>query len=258
MPAVWLRVRRGLRQDWRTPAGLMLVVALMGALVLVSLAGARRTDTAVSRFLAYAGTTQGEVSATSPAVMRRAAALPSVAWSQRGALILAVAYVRGRPQSQVLPWAILDRPPQSRAIIVAGRLADPSQPGQAMINESAARAMHIGVGSVIALRGYLPSQAQQVFSGAFVQPRVRLPSVRVVGIIRLPRDLATNTDIPADVSYQGNGAVYLDAAFYRAVHRTVANDLGLSVALRRGSAGLPGFEAQVRALSHGQAQVYTG
>ena len=257
MPAVWLRVRHGLRQDWRTPAGLMLVVALMGAVVLVSLAGARRTDTAVSRFLAYAGVTQGQVSA-SPAVMRRVAALPSVAWSQRGSLILAVPYVRGRPQSQVLPWAILDRPPQSRPIIVAGRLADSSQPGQAMINESAARAMHIGVGAVIALRGYRPSQAEQVFSGAYVPPRVGLPSVRVVGILRLPRDLATNADVPADVSYQGNGAVYLNAAFYQAVHRKVASDLGLAFQLRRGDAGLPAFEAQVRAISHGRAQVDPG
>ena len=257
MPAVWLRVRRGLRQDWRTPAGLMLVVALMGAVVLVSLAGARRTDTAVSRFLAYAGVTQGSVSA-SPAVMRRVAALPSVAWSQRGSLILAVTYVHGRPQGQVLPWAILDRPPQSRPIIVAGRLADSSQPGQAMINESAARAMHIGVGSVIALRGYRPSQAKQVFTGAYVPPRVGLPSVRVVGILRLPRDLATNADVPADVSYQGNGAVYLNAAYYRAVHRKVASDIGLAFALRRGDAGLPAFEAQVRAISHGRAQVDPG
>jgi hypothetical protein len=235
----------------------MLVVALMGALVLVSLAGARRTDTAVSRFLAYVGVTHGEVSA-SPAVMRRVAALPSVAFSARGAVILAVPYVRGRPQSQVLPLAILDRPAQSRPIIVAGRLADPSRPGQAMINESAARAMHIGVGSVIALRGHRPGQDEQVFSGAYVPPRVGLPSVRVVGILRLLRDLATNADIPADVSYQGNGAVYLDAAFYQAVHRKVASDIGLSVALRRGSAGLPGFEAQVRAMSHGRARVYAG
>ena len=108
-----------------------------------------------------------------------------------------------------------------------------------MINESAARAMHIGVGSVIALRGYRPSQAEQVFSGANVPPRVRLPSVRVVGILRLPRDLATNADVPADVSYQGNGAVYLNAAFYQAVHRKVASDLGLAFQLRRGDAGLP-------------------
>jgi len=257
MPAVWLRVRHGLRLDWRSLTGLMLVVALMGAVILVSLAGARRTDTAVPRFLAHAGVTQGEVEA-SPAVMRRVAALPSVAWSARGALILAVLYVRGRPQNQVLPWAILDRPPQLRPIIVAGRLADPSQPGQAMINESAARAMHIGVGSVIGLRGYRPSQAQQVFSGAFVPPRVSLPSVRVAGIIRLPKDLAPSADIPADVSYMGNAAVYLDAAYYQAVHRKVASNLGLTFHLRRGSAGLPAFEAQVRAVSHDRAKINLG
>jgi putative ABC transport system permease protein len=257
MPAVWLRVRHGLRLDWRTPAGLMLVVALMGAVVLVSLAGARRTDTAVSRFLAYAGVTQGEVSA-SPAMLRRVTALPSVAWAQRGALVFAVPYAHGRPQGQVLPWAILDRPPRVRPIIVAGRLADLSQPGQAMINESAARALHAGLGSVIALRGYRPSQARQVLTGANVPPRVRLPPVRVVGIIRLPKDLATNLDVPADVSYQGTGAVYLGRAFYQQVHDRVANNLGLSVALRRGSAGMPAFEAQVRAVSHGRAQARAG
>jgi len=99
----------------------MLVVALMGAVALVSLAGARRTDTAVSRFMAHAGV-QGQVSA-SPAVLRRVAALPSVAWTQRGTLIFAVPYAHGRPQGQVLPWAILDHPPQFRPIIVAGRMA---------------------------------------------------------------------------------------------------------------------------------------
>jgi hypothetical protein len=127
-----------------------------------------------------------------------------------------------------------------------------------MINESAARAMHAGIGSVVALRGYRPSQARQVLTGADVPPRVRLPSVRVVGIIRLPKDLVTNLDVPADVSYQGNSAVYVGRAFYRAVHDRVANDVGLSFALRRGSAGLPAFEAQVRAMSHGRVPVNPG
>jgi hypothetical protein len=256
MPAVWLRVRHGLRLDWRTLAGLMLVVALMGAVALVSLAGARRTGTAVARFMADAGA-QGQVSA-SPAVLRRVAALPSVAWTQRGTLIFAVPYAHGRPQGQVLPWAILDHPPQFRPIIVAGRMASSSRPGQAMINESAARAMHVGVGSVIALRGYRPSQTEQVLTGANVAPRVRMPSVRVVGILRLPKDLVTNLDVPPDVSYQGNGGVYVGAAFYREVRGRVASNLGLSFALRRGRAGLPAFEAQVKAISHGRVRVYPG
>ena len=37
MRAVWLRVRAGLRQDWRSPLVLALITGLMGALVLVSL-----------------------------------------------------------------------------------------------------------------------------------------------------------------------------------------------------------------------------
>ncbi|MGO9220627.1 MAG: hypothetical protein ACLP5E_23135 [Streptosporangiaceae bacterium] len=58
---MWLRVRAGLRQDWRSPLVLALITGLMGSLVLVSLAGARRTDTAVPRFLAWSGPTEGQV-----------------------------------------------------------------------------------------------------------------------------------------------------------------------------------------------------
>jgi hypothetical protein len=39
MWAVWLRVRAGLRPDWRGPVVLALVTGLMGAVVLVALAG---------------------------------------------------------------------------------------------------------------------------------------------------------------------------------------------------------------------------
>jgi hypothetical protein len=55
MRAVSLRVRAGLRQDWRSPLVLAVITGLMGSLVLVSLAGARRTGTAVPRFLAWSG-----------------------------------------------------------------------------------------------------------------------------------------------------------------------------------------------------------
>ncbi len=88
MWAVWLRVRAGLRQDWRGLVVLALVTGLMGAVVLVALAGARRTDTAVSRFLQYAGSTEGEVDHASPRMMDKIAALPSVAYSGRGAGML--------------------------------------------------------------------------------------------------------------------------------------------------------------------------
>ena len=59
MRTVWLCVRAGLRQDWRGLALLTLITAVMGAVVLTALAGARRTDTAVAQFLQYAGPIAG-------------------------------------------------------------------------------------------------------------------------------------------------------------------------------------------------------
>jgi hypothetical protein len=79
MRAIWLRVRAGLRQDWREPVVLAVITGLMGAVVLVALAGARRTDTAVSRFLQYSGPTEGQVANVSQQMMGKIAALPSVA-----------------------------------------------------------------------------------------------------------------------------------------------------------------------------------
>src|SRR6185295_10426593 len=157
MWAVWLRVRAGLRQDWRGPVVLALITALMGSVVLVALAGARRTDTAVSRFLQYAGTSEGEVVDADPATMDKIAALPSVAYSGRGAGMLAVPVTGGGRAasviSQVRTLALIDLPPQVRTIIVAGRRAVSSRASEVMINETAARILKARVGSVIQLRG---------------------------------------------------------------------------------------------------------
>ena len=96
MRAVWLRVRAGLRQDWRSPLVLALITGLMGALVLVSLAGARRTDTAVSRFLAWSGPTEGQVAGVPFRTLGRIARLPGLAYSERGAFMLMAASPAGQ------------------------------------------------------------------------------------------------------------------------------------------------------------------
>ena len=145
MRAVWLRVRAGLRQDWRSPLVLALITGLMGALVLVSLAGARRTDTAVPRFLAWSGPTEGQVAGVPFATLGRIGRLPDVAYSERGAFMLILAAPAGHPAAgqlgQVTTWALIDHPPQSRAIIVAGRQPNPARADEVMINEAAARAL---------------------------------------------------------------------------------------------------------------------
>ena len=219
MRPVWLCVRAGLRQDWRGLALLTLITAVMGAVALAALAGARRTDTAVARFLQYAGPLQGQVSAA-PATMDKIAALPGVAYTERGAMMLAIAVaVDGRPVTAaggaVITQAMVYRPPQSRAIVLAGRDAGQSRADEVMLNESAAQVLHAHVGSVLEMRGYPPSQTQQVMNGTNLPPRVSLGNVLVTGIIRLPTDLTDDLDAPSDVSYMGQGDIIATAAYCR-------------------------------------------
>jgi hypothetical protein len=259
MRAVWLRVRAGLRQDWRGPVVLALITGLMGAVVLVALAGARRTDTAVSRFLQYSGPTEGQVANVSQQMMGKIAALPSVAYSERGALMFAVPVsARGTlAPGEVLSWALIHSPPEAHAILVAGRRAVPSRVSEVMINESAAQVLHAHVGSVIPLGGYRPDQVQQVLNGPAPRPPLRLPAVRVVGIIRSPTDL-NNSGAPADVTFASTGSIYLTSAFYHRFAASVGNFAGLSFHLKRGVAGLPAFHAEVRRMAGPQAQIQLG
>src|SRR2546425_9452785 len=54
MTAVWMRARAELRSNWRAATALALMLGLAGGVVISSAAGARRTDSAYSRFLAWA------------------------------------------------------------------------------------------------------------------------------------------------------------------------------------------------------------
>ena len=175
MRTVWLCVRAGLRQDWRGLALLTLITAVMGAVMLTALAGARRTDTAVAQFLQYAGPFQGQVSAD-PATFGKIAALPGVAYTEVGATDAGRPGLRRRTadatSGQVSTLAIVDRPPQARAIVLAGRYAVQSRADEVVLNESAAQELHAHVGSVLEMRGYRPSQLQQVLNGTTVPPKV--------------------------------------------------------------------------------------
>ena len=261
MGPVWWCVRAGLRRDWRGLAVLTLITALMGAVVLTALAGARRTDTAVARFLQYAGPFQGQVSAD-PATMDKIAALPGIAYSQEGALLLDLPVsVDGRPVSriEVLTQAMITRPPQVRAIVLAGRFPVQSSADEVALNESGAQELHAHVGSVIRLAGYRPDQMDQVMNGTDIPPDVVLGDVRVTGIIRLPTDLTDNLDAPSDVSYIGQGDIIATAAFYRAHGAAVGQFTGISFQLTHGAAGLAAFQAGVkRVADRNGAQVELG
>jgi hypothetical protein len=262
MLAVWWRVRGGLRQDWPGVAVLVLVTALMGSVVLFALAGAYRTASAVSRFVQYAGPTEAQVAAD-PRTMDKIAALPGVVYAGLAASMLVFPVTAdGRmavPLGQVATYALIRTPPETRAIIVAGRPAVSSRAGEVMINETAARILHARVGSVIHVRGFRPDQFQQAIEGAVPRPEVLLPAVHVVGIIRTPTDLGERLAIPADVSYGGNGFLYATAAFYHRFAASVSNTEALVVHLKRGEAGsLAGLESTVMTYSLRRKMSRTG
>ena len=158
----------------------------------------------------------------------------------------------------MITQAIVHRPPQSRAIVLAGRDAVQSRANEVMLNESAAQALHAHVGSVLEMRGYRPSQLQQVMNGAKLPPDVSLGSVVVTGIIRLPTDLTDNAAADADVTYAGQGDVIATAAFYQKYAASVGNFTGMSFQLKQGAAGLSAFVAQVRHLAGNDAQIELG
>jgi hypothetical protein len=251
-----------LRQDWRGLAVLTLITTLMGAVTLTALAGARRTDTAVARFLQYAGPFQGNVS-TDLATMEKIAAWPGVAYTERAAMMLAIPMsVDGRPsagpgQDSVVTEALMYRPPQARGIILAGRVPVQSRAGEVMLNESAAQQLHAHVGSVLRMAGYRPSEIQQVMNGTVLPPDVQLGNVLVTGIIRLPTDLTDNLDTAADVSYTGQGDIFATAAFYREHAADVGNFPGMAFQLKSG-ASIAAFEAQVNRVAGKDAQVEPG
>jgi len=261
MRAVWLRVRVGLRQDWRSPLVLALITGLMGSLVLVSLAGARRTDTAVPRFLAWSGPTEGDVAGVPLRTLDRIGRLPGVAYSEPGAFMLMTASPAGHPAvgrpGQVTTWALIRNPPQSRAIIVAGRRPSPSRADEIMINETAARILGAHVGSMIQLRGFRPDQLMPVLNNEVLHPTVTLPDVRVTAIIRTPTDLG-DSGAPSDVIFTGTGSLFLTAAFYYRFAGSVANIPGLGFHLDRGLAGLPAFESAANRLTGHRAQFELG
>ena len=158
----------------------------------------------------------------------------------------------------MITQAIVYRPPQSRAIVLAGRDAVQSRANEVMLNESAAQALHAHVGSVLEMRGYRPSELQQVMNGAKVPPKVSLGSVVVTGIIRLPTDLTDNLDRGCRRDLRGPGRRHRDGRLLPEVRGLRRQLPGHVVPAQAGAAGLPAFEAQVRRLAGNNAQIELG
>ncbi|HEU5001158.1 MAG TPA: FtsX-like permease family protein [Actinomycetota bacterium] len=256
MAAVWMRARAALRHRALSAVALALAVGIGGGGALLAFAGARRTDSAVARFVAYEHPAQGSVDPQDPtddepALLAEIGRLPEVAASEIGARLLLGASVN------LNAIAAVDQSGFNRPIVAAGRLARPGQPDEAMINDQAAADLHLHVGGSLDVQGMAPADVLQALRGAVVQPSGEVAHLRIVGIIRLPVDLSL-APAPAGVDFTANDNLYLTPAFFAAHGATMGHlGLGLSWRLHR-PADLPAFTRAVDQLSGGRLVAHPG
>jgi hypothetical protein len=265
MAAVWMRARAELRRRWRATVLLVVAVGLAGGAVMAAVAGARRTDSAMDRFLAWSRPMQVSVVGVDYDLVRR---LPQVADAdESGYLPMAPSTPPGLPD----PGAVGSVNPfpaghgrllvtSERPILVRGRLPDPARPLEVAVDETLAASRRLAPGGRLRMWAYLPPQLERLFDSAR-PPTPAGPAFdfTVTGIVRQPNDLSP-VPIQHDVIYLGVNDLYLTPAFWRTYGRTVAN-LGPAVAVRLhgGPASLGAFEAAVRALpGGGQADFEVG
>jgi hypothetical protein len=182
-----------IRRRWRSVVALTLLVGAVGAIVLATAAGARRSDTALTRFNTYSRSSDLEISIGIPtasqlAAFRRSPGVAALAYLHAFSLViegednLAIA----APDDSAMGNLV------DRARLIEGRFGSPSAPDELTVSEGLAAKTHLRVGSHLDARSFTQTQIDTIFSGKGdpnappVGPHVRLT---VVGIVRRPLDL---------------------------------------------------------------------
>ena len=244
--------RAELRRNWRREVLVGLLVAAVAGIVIATIAGARRTDTAVARFAA-AGRFDAVVSAE-PDVLAAATALPQV--ERHGLFTFVSLAVIGPPGHlpQDGPVATVSDPGPEEAflegvILVDGRIPNRDKPDEIAVDESAARHRNLRVGDEITLRPV-----------SFEDGRPTGPEslqVTVVGVVRAVQDLDSDRVGVAQPTFSATDDLHLTPAFLAEYREVLEYYSSAVVYLKAGHDDLPAFSDGVRQLSGGEADVDT-
>jgi ABC-type lipoprotein release transport system permease subunit len=225
-PVMWSRA--DVRRRWKSLVLLGLLAGVTAAFATASFAGARRTDTALTRLdkatnAANAFVFTSQVGDLHPD-WERLASLPEVA--QLAVWDLIFCYLDGQPNGVLFAsdgdgWLTkVDKP-----VVLAGRMFNPKADDEAVVNEQVATIDHIGVGDVMQVRTYAPDQLN---GGTPHGPKIAL---RVVGIVRTTEEFLF---APNALVSPGVVAHFRRQAFFvpNAVVRVTGGEAGMS-ALKR-------------------------
>jgi hypothetical protein len=256
--AVWLRATAQLRGRARATVLLAVLVGLAGGMVLAAVAGARRTDAALPRFLAF-DRPRADAIIYSPSggqqrrEVRVLAALPEVARATRISTTIVASPDPAYPTGlrRTAGFLALDRGGSwrfGRPIVVAGRLFDERRADEAVVDEELAARRHLAVGSTWRIGAYTMAQLQQAGSETPTPPAGPTVALRIVGIVRHPGDLLPIvTD--QDNLHVNHNDLYLTPAYWQRYGPDLAGyGVNTAVALHHGQADLSRLVADVRRL----------
>jgi hypothetical protein len=263
--AILSRVRAELRRRWRATVLLAVLVGLAGGVVLAAVAGARRTDSAMDRFLAYSRPLNVSLEAEG-ADLRAVERLPQVADTEVGGYVLLVpGTASGNPDpwsfGAINSWVSLRGRlgvTSSRHLLVAGRLPDPNQPLEVAVDETLAARRRVRPGGTLRMWAYAPEQLEQVgLGGKVLAPEGPALDFTVAGVIRQPLDVSPER-VDQEVVYLGSQDLYLTPAFWSTYRGKVAiPGVGAEFRLHRGQRDFEAFRAAVRRLPGGGEAVVT-
>jgi MacB-like periplasmic core domain len=180
----------GLRSRWQGWLALVILLAIAGGVVLAAIAGARRTESAYPRFLAWSGSSDMTVSAGGLGVSGYYAAVAHLPQVAEVAPVVGLNLAPAGPDGHVDPSAVVVAPLDrrygtvvDRPRLLAGRMPRAARANEIVIDQQAAAMLGVHVGSTVRAQA-LPN------SGA----HVRVLRVRVVGVIVTRTSIAPVTD----------------------------------------------------------------
>ena len=223
MGAVWMLARHELRGRWRSTIALAVLVGLVGAVVLASVAGARRTLSSLDRFEDSSRASDVEINAggVSAEKLREFRATDGVA--AVGVLRQLTLY------SESIGFLPIAGPVDGgfgnlvdRARLVHGRRA--STADELTIGERLADRLDVGVGDHLRFQSFSPEQVAETTTDSSTDPRGPEFDFEIVGIVRRPLDLGARGD--------RGGVIVPTRAFVNATADTVGSFSGMVLRVR--------------------------
>ena len=224
MELIGVLVRSDLGRRWRSWLVLVVLTGVVAGVTVAAVAGWSRTHSAMDRFVEFNRPVNGYAAGR---IDRAALAdIDGVEAVEGGDYFLLVPVDeegRSHPEQlgQVSPFSS-DEPESfvsfNRPIIVSGRLADPSEELEVMVDEEMADLYDLSAGDSLTMQGYGFDQIDQLFENiGSLPPTGPTFELTVTGILRSPQDVVSNQKVP-EVVYLGSAEVRLGPAF-DAAHR---------------------------------------